>query len=100
MVDPRDLHRDLVKWGVLEPDSPVRFTRRFQGALARAAATLQAAEKGGQGTAGDAVGHLVETALAEFLNTQGKRFGPGHVRFVRALHVSLLPEAVRSALGL
>lgn len=96
---PQRIHEDLVAWEVLEPDAPIRFTRRFRGALARAAAELQASERGGQGTGGDAIENQVETALGAFLQPSGKRAGPGHRRFVRAVHVASLPEAVRRILG-
>ena len=99
MAEPADLHGDLVEWGVIEAEGPIRFTRRFRGALARAAAGLQAAEQGGQGTAGDPLNHQIETALSEFLAPLGTRAGLGHRAFVRAVHVSSLPEAVRRILG-
>ena len=98
--DVQRLHQDLVEWGVLEPGIPVRFTRRFQAALARAAAHLQAAERNGQKTDGDALSTQVEAALTDFLEKEGKRCGPGHVRFARAVHLLGLPPAARAALGL
>ncbi|HLE48251.1 MAG TPA: hypothetical protein VI818_08140 [Candidatus Thermoplasmatota archaeon] len=98
-IDPERLHADLTEWGVLENGKPARFTRRFQAALARAAAELQAAEAAGEGTGGPPVGNQVETALAAFLRGEGKRAGPEHRAFVRALHVMSLPGAVRKLLG-
>lgn len=100
MPEPAELERDLRAWGVLEPDAPVRFTRRFQGALARAASALQAVEQAGQGAGGDVVGHQVDAALAMFLGEEkGKDIGPGHRAFARAVHLAGLPEAVRRVLG-
>lgn len=99
MTEPEALHRDLVEWGILEPEPPVRFTKRFQGALARSAAGLQAASEAGAGPTGDPVRHQVESALASFLSKEGKRIGPGHVAFVHAVHLAGLPEAVRRLLG-
>ena len=99
MAEPAELERDLVGWGVLEPDSPARFTRRFQGALARSASALQAVEEAGQGAGGDVVGHQVDAALATFLEEKGKGVRPGHRAFVRAVHLAGLPEGVRRLLG-
>jgi hypothetical protein len=99
MSDPASLHHDLVSWGVLEPDAPVRFTRRFQGALARAAGALQTVEKAGQGRGDDVVGHQVDTALATFLGKEGGKVEAGHRAFARAVQLSSLPEGVRRILG-
>ena len=95
---PERLHADLVSLGVLEDDSPVRFTTRFRGALARAAARLQA-EEGGGATAVQAVDRQVRAALDEHLGEKRGAAGPGHVAFVRVVHVESLPEAVRRLLG-
>lgn len=99
MTEPAELRQDLVAWGVLEPDAPIRFTRRFQGALARAASALQAVEQAGQGASGDVVGHQVDAALGTFLGESGGEVGPGHRAFVRAVHLASLPDAVRRILG-
>jgi hypothetical protein len=100
VAEPEELHRDLIDWQVLEPDAPIRFTRRFRGAMARAAATLQAAEAAGHPPPGDPITQQVETALDLFLDPEGRRAGPGHRAFVRAVHIATLPEAVRRLLGL
>lgn len=90
---------DLVAWGVLEPDEPVRFTRRFRGALARAAAQLQVAEREGQAPPGSPVERQVEAALVDHLAPEGKVGGLEHRAFVAAVHTMSLPEAVRRVLG-
>lgn len=90
---------DLVAWAVLEPDAPVRFTRRFRGALARAAAQLQAAETGGTAPPGSPVERQAEAALAGHLAPEGIAAGPGHRAFVVAVHVTSMPDAVRKLLG-
>jgi hypothetical protein len=99
VAEPAELEQDLIEWGVLEPTPPARFTRRFQGALARAASGLQAVEQAGEGAGGDAVGHQVDAALATFLGERGKEVRPGHRAFARAVHLASLPEAVRRILG-
>ena len=98
--EPEETHKDLVEWNVLEPDAPIRFTRRFQGALARAAAALQAAQEAGEALPGEPLALQVETALGAFLGPKGKRAGLEHRAFVRAVHAAGLPEAVRKILGL
>ena len=97
---PEQIHHDLVEWGILEPDAPIRFTKRFQGALARAAAQLQEIEASGAPLGGNAVENQAEAALAAHLQGKGKKVGLGHRRFVVAVHVAGLPEAVRKILGL
>lgn len=99
MVEPAELQQDLVRWGVLEPGAPARFTRRFQGALARSASALQAVEKAGQGAGGDVVGHQVDAALAMFLGEEGAKVKEGHRAFARAVQLASLPEGVRRILG-
>ncbi|MBI2078243.1 MAG: hypothetical protein HYT80_07745 [Euryarchaeota archaeon] len=100
MAEPEEVHKDLVEWHVLEPDAPIRFTRRFRGALARAAAALQAADAAGGQVPGDPLANQVETALGLFLREKGKKAGLGHQAFVVAVHAAALPEAVRKLLGL
>lgn len=90
------VHEDLVRWGVVEAGTPVVFTRRFRGALARAAAVLQEGEKRGEKPQGEPLRRQVEVALAQF--TKGAALAD-HATFCVALHVSTLPEAVRRLLG-
>jgi hypothetical protein len=97
---PERIHQDLAEWGILESDAPIRFTKRFQGALARAAAQLQQLEASGAPLGGNAVENQVEAAMAAHLKGKGKRVGLGHRRFVVAVHLAGLPEAVRKVLGL
>lgn len=89
---------DLTAWGILESDEPVRFTRRFRGALARAALELQAAEREGRAPDGPALRVQVETALQAFLDGVAEA-GPEHRAFAVAVHLSSMPEAVRRTLG-
>jgi len=100
MTEPAELEQDLIRWGVLEPGAPARFTRRFQGALARSASALQAVEKAGEGAAGDVVGHQVDAALATFLGEEeGAKVEKGHRAFARAVQLAALPDGVRRILG-
>jgi hypothetical protein len=97
---PERIHKDLAEWGILEADAPIRFTKRFQGALARAASQLQQLEASGTPLGGNAVENQVEAALAAHVKGKGKKVGLGHRRFVVAVHLAGLPEAVRKILGL
>jgi hypothetical protein len=100
MPEPAQLHRDLVRWHILEPDPPIRFTRRFRGALARAAAQLQSSQVAGTDPPGDPLTNQVEAALAMFLGARRERATAAHHAFVRAVHLETLPGAVKRALGL
>jgi len=93
------VRRDLVTWGVLEPDDPVRFTRRFRGALARAAASLQGRKEAGE-TGLRAVEGQVDLALDDLVEADDAGLSDRHRRFVVALQVTSLPPSVRSVLGL
>jgi hypothetical protein len=98
--DLAKVQRDLVAWDVLEPEPPIRFTRRFKGALTRAAAQLQAAEQSGQAVTGHPLQNQVEVALAGFLEGKEGEAGREHRQFVVAVHLESLPAAVRRLLGL
>lgn len=98
-ASPESIRADLAAWGVLESQGPPRFTRRFQGALARAAAGLQAVEVEGKEVPGNPVANQAEAALAAFLAGSGHPVTDGHRKFVTALQLALLPPAVRKALG-
>lgn len=98
-ASPERIHQDLVEWGILEAEAPIRFTKRFQGALARAASELQRLEASGTLVGGNAIANQVEAALAAHVRGKGKKVGLGHRRFVVAVHLAGLPEAVRRVLG-
>jgi len=90
---------DLVAWGVLA--TPSTFTRRFQAAMARAAAQLR--EAGGQERGSAAILATVKLALTDFLphDATGQRGVASdlHRRYVAGVHIASLPPAVRDVLG-
>lgn len=90
---------DLVSWGILEPDAPVRVTRRFRGALMRAAASLQAEEAAGSALPGSAVEAMVRRALEDHEVPTGVRVTATHRSFLVAVQLASLPDAVRQAIG-
>lgn len=92
------LHRDLIEWGVVERDE-IELTRRFRGALVRAAARLQAEERDGARRPGHPVANAVDEALREFPLPPGAVAGAAHRAFLVALHVESLPANVRTFLG-
>ena len=93
------VHRDLVEWGILEVGVAPAITRRFRGAMMRAAARLQQEEQAGRAPAGNAVENAVALALAEYPLPPGAVAGPGHKAFLVAVEVASLPDAVRRFLG-
>jgi hypothetical protein len=85
---------------VLEAEPPWRFTQRFRGALARAAASLQVGEQAGRKVAGDPISNQVEAALASFVVDPTRKIRAEHIRMVRDLHLASLPKVVRDLLGI
>lgn len=96
----RAIEADLVAWGLLERDEALRPTRRFRGALARAAMELQEAEKAGRAPPGNPVENVVASALRDFPLPEGAVAGDRHRAFLVAVQVASLPEAARGLLGL
>ncbi|GEM_PF-4360551 len=102
-VDPQRLEAveaDLVSWGLLERQEGLHPTRRFRGALARAAAELAVVERREGRPAGNPVEHIVLRALRDHPLPLGAKVERDHERFLVALEIASLPEGVRQALGL
>ena len=92
---------ELVEWGVLERAPELQITRRFRGALMRAAARLQAEEQAaGRPPAENPVARAVEVAFSDYPFPPGVIAGDAHRRFLVAVEVASLPPAVRQMLGL
>jgi hypothetical protein len=92
---------DLIGWGLLERAPSLQLTRRFRGALMRAAAKLQAQEQAsGQPPAENPVARAVEVALEEYPLPPGAVASDAHRRFLVAVEIASLPPAVRGLLGL
>jgi hypothetical protein len=92
-------HADLVAWGVLEADAPVRITRRFRGALMRAAGELQAEEQAGKKRPGSPVDIMVRVALDGFPLPEGAELREPHRKFVVAVQLASLPSNIREFVG-
>jgi hypothetical protein len=97
--DIESVHADLVDWGIVEPDAPVRLTRRFRGGLMRAAAMLQDEEKSGNKRPGSPVETMVTEALKAYPLPPGASASEAHRRFLVAVQLASLPEAVRKFVG-
>lgn len=93
------VHADLIDWGILEPDAPVRITRRFRGALMRAAGELQAEEQSGKKRPGSPVETMVTLALSEYPLPPGASAREPHRKFLVAVQLASLPDAVRGLVG-
>ena len=93
------IEAELRAWGLLEAEGEPRLSRRFRGALARAAALLQEEEATGRRPEGHPVARAVDAALASFTLPPGAAPGPRHRAFLVAVEVASLPENVRAMLG-
>lgn len=99
-VDPAALEADLLAWGMLErTPSGVQLTRRLRAGLARAAVHLQEQEAKGQAANGHPLRLALEHALAETTRPPQAQLTPAHMRFLFAVELTSLPEAVRQLLG-
>lgn len=91
------VQEDLVAWGLLEagPQGPA-WTRRFRAAVMREASRLAEEERAGR----KPPGHPLENAVAGAL--RGADLPPGaaptraHERYLAAVELAALPEAVKA----
>lgn len=90
---------DLVEWGILERGPELRITRRFRGALMRAAAKLQAEERAGAKRPGHPIEVSVAVALEEHPLPPGALPRREHHLLLVGLQISSLPEPLRALLG-
>lgn len=102
MDPPRleSVENDLVTWGLIEREDGLRPTRRYQGALARAARDLAALERSEGPLAGNPVERVVAWALRDVKLPAGAQLRRDHERFLVAMQLASLPEGVRRAIGL
>lgn len=93
------MQAELVEWGLVEltPSGPA-LTRRFRGALARAAMLLREEEKAGRRPEGHPVARAIETALAGWELPAGASARRDHARFLTAIEIASLPEQVLALL--
>jgi hypothetical protein len=97
-MDLARIEADLAAWGLIErTGDQVQLTRRFRGAVTRAASELQALESEGRAPAGNALETALETALRDFALPQAPT--PEHLRFLFAVEWTSLPAGVRDLLA-
>ena len=95
-----DVHRELAAWGLVEPgEHGLAWTSRFRGAVMREAARLAEEERAGRKPEGAPLEVAVTAALARFPLPGGAAATAEHVRFLYAVELAALPEAVRRLLG-
>lgn len=95
-----DIQSDLVAWGLLESGEggPV-WTRRFRGGVMREAARLAEEERAGRKPEGAPLENAVAGALASFPLPEGATVTREHSRFLYAVELASLPDAVRHLMG-
>ena len=74
MPDPEQIHRDLVAWNLVEDGAPIVWSRRLSGAV-------------------------MDVALASWPAPEGAVLTPLHARFLLAVELAQLPDAVRRVLS-
>lgn len=89
---------ELVDWGVLEPGDALALTRRFRGAIMRAAGELQAEEKDGRRPDGHPLEVAIGVALDGYPVPPGAHAGETHRKLLVAIELASLPDAVRGVL--
>lgn len=94
-----EIERDLIEWGLIERGETLALSKRFRGALMRAAAALQEEEKRGERREGNAVANAIGLALDAFPLPSGSVVTPTHRAFLVAVEIESLPPAVRQMLG-
>lgn len=90
--------RELVAWGILEAPEALALTRRFRGAIMRAAAGLQEEEKAGRKRPGHPMEVAIGVALEGYPLPPGALAGEAHRKLLLAIELAALPPAVRGLL--
>lgn len=101
-MDERAMARvveDLVDWGILEREPELQPTRRFRGAIMRAAALLQEEERAGSKRPGHPIEVSVAVALQNYPLPPGAIATREHHQVLVGLQLASLPENVRALLG-
>lgn len=100
-MDPAHLaaaERDLLAWGYLEraDAGEPAWSRRFRGAVLRAAARLAEEERAGRKPPGHPLENAVRGALTELPPPAGAAWSATHEKLLVAVELAALPEAVRA----
>lgn len=98
MDDPARIQADLVAWELLDEEGAA-WSRRLRGAVMRAASRMAELERQGKKPQGGPLSNAVTEALAEWPLPPGAAAGPAHVRFLVAVELAALPEALWEKLG-
>lgn len=89
---------DLRAWDLLE-GAPPAWTRRFRGAVMRAAAALAERERAGERPDGPPLATAVARALASWPLPKGAAARPDHAKVLVAVELAALPAALRGVLS-
>lgn len=91
---------ELVEWGILErADARLALTRRFRGALARAAGQLQESDTSAPVAGAEAMRRAAALALVQFPRPPASALRAEHATLIAAVELASLPDAVREVLG-
>lgn len=87
---------ELVAWGLLERGpAGLAWSRRFRGAVMRAAAGLAEVERAGKRPEGGPLANAVRLALQTAELPAGARPAAAHERLLVAVELAALPEGAR-----
>lgn len=96
----RAAEHDLLAWGLLERGAAgLAWSKRFRGAVMRAAAGLAEVEKSGKRPEGAPLANVVRLALQTSELPRDAAPGPGHEQLLVAVELAALPEGLRKFLG-
>ncbi|MCA1813409.1 MAG: hypothetical protein LC624_05605 [Halobacteriales archaeon] len=102
-MDERELgqaQQELIAWGLLEPGAlGVSWTRRFRGAVMRAAGELANEERAGRKPEGPPLANAVRAALKMSELPAGAQATRVHEQLLLAVELAALPEPLRDLLG-
>ena len=91
---------ELITWGLLERDvKGIAWSRRFRGAVMRAAARLAEAERAGEAPEGPPLANAVRAALEDGVLPPDARATPLHEQVLVAVELAALPDVLRGAFG-
>lgn len=96
----RAAEEELLAWGLLERGPQgLGWTRRFRGAVMRAAAGLAEVERSGQRPEGAPLANVVRLALQTAELPPGAAPSRAHEQLLVAIELAALPESMRDLLG-
>lgn len=94
------IERDLLDWGLIERnEGGVAWTRRFRASVMREAARLADEERAGRRSPGAPLETAATAALHAYPLPEGAAPQREHARFLYAVELAALPDAVRDIVG-